>query len=80
MDFIRVLQQWKYLTIGQMEGRSQGHLASLLHFYEVVILFSTLQYLMCLFARGFIWIVTTLKRSFGSLEEDCRLSVVWTLW
>lgn len=33
---------------------------------------------MCLFAWGFIWVVTTIKRSFGSLEEDCRLSVVWT--
>lgn len=33
---------------------------------------------MCLFASGFIWIVSTIKRSFGSLEADCRPSVFWS--
>lgn len=38
----------------------------------------SLQYLMCLFAWGFIWIDTTIKRSSGSPEADCWPSVFWS--
>lgn len=65
---------WVYYksgTIGQIGGghRVIWHLS----YTFMRLLFITLQYLMCLFARAFIWIVTTIKRSFGILD-DCRLS------
>lgn len=66
---------YSYCSNGK-EGR--GHLASLLRFYEVVILFSTLLYLMSICLRRFFGIVTADERLFGNLGEYCRLSVAKT--
>lgn len=77
VGFIGVVQAEELLNNlhqGKKE-RLQGHLA-----YNFTIWLYSVQYLMGHFAKGFICAVTAVKRSDGSLGEDCKLSVVWTLW